>query len=344
MNGARLSPLEEPVADPDRKAGQCLSPEHARMLHYGPMSSSTEVVVFGTICLDRVRRVPRLPAPGGYVEIGSETILLGGEAANTANALASWGDPVFLTGNGMGEGANGRQLRQLLSQRGLSPTVAGKMPAEVRTPVCDIYITPDGERTMFGLGFSQMEPELEAESLGLKEGAWFTAEPNMEAASRQAVRIAHAAGMKTYLMDFIRPDDPVFPGSYWQSSTDWAGHRNNMQRNVVWVADFVRRTGAFTIVSDGPNGFVAGSPDLPARVYPPFPAPLVVDTTGAGDTFRSGMLHGLSRDWPLSRTLAFASAAGCLSCAYLGATSRVPTVEEIETFISDNADIARHYQ
>ncbi|MCX7800475.1 MAG: hypothetical protein N2109_09060, partial [Fimbriimonadales bacterium] len=68
------------------------------------------VVVFGTVCLDRVRRVPALPEAGGYVEILEERLLLGGEAANTARHLAAWGVPVALAGNGLGGGGEGRLL------------------------------------------------------------------------------------------------------------------------------------------------------------------------------------------------------------------------------------------
>jgi sugar/nucleoside kinase (ribokinase family) len=285
-----------------------------------------------------------LPAPGGYVEVAEERIQLGGEASNTANALTAWGDEVLLTGNALGEGVEGELLRRLLAERDLRPSEAGPSPdGGGRTPVCDIYLTPDGERTMFGLGFSSMEPQVSRETLPLAPDVWFTAEPNMERASRQAVRLAQEAGMKTYLMDFIRPDDTVGPGVFWQSSTDWAGHRGNLQRNVQWVAEFVGRTGAFAILSDGPNGLVAGGPNHPPRHYPPFPAPKVVDTTGAGDIFRAGMLHGLSRDWPLERCLAFAAAAGSLECGFLGATTGVPTVAEIEALIARHPEIEGHY-
>lgn len=312
------------------------------MLHYAPMGT-LPVVVFGTICLDRLRRVPFLPGVGGYVEIEQESVHLGGEAANTAHALNAWGDPVILTGNALGDGPNGVQLRALMDAKGLRSEIAGTPPPLARTPVCDVYLTPDGERTMFGLGFSAMEPTLGEGSLPLASGGWFTAEPNMEHASREAVRMAQAAGMRTYLMDFIRPDDPISENSVWQCSTDWAGHRNNVQRNVAWVEEFVAQRGCLTILSDGPNGFVAGARDMPARAYPPFPAPSVVDTTGAGDLFRAGMLHGLSRGWSIARCLAFASAAGCLKCAYLGATTVVPSVQEIESFIAAHQGIVNAY-
>jgi sugar/nucleoside kinase (ribokinase family) len=150
--------------------------------------------------------------------------------------------------------------------------------------------------------------------------------------------------MRIYLMDFIREDDPIAAGSFWQCSTDWAGKRGDPAFNLAWVDDWASKHGCVTILSDGPLGFIAGSPGHPARAFPPFPAPDVVDTTGAGDAFRAGMLFGLDQDWPLARCLTFASAAGALSCRALGATSDVPTVEEVASFTAQHPEIVTAYQ
>ena len=307
------------------------------------------IFVFGTICLDRLRRVPHLPPLGGYSEVQDEAIMLGGEAANTANALVKWGADVVLAGNRLGNGPDADLLRELLVDKGLQDAYRktsnghGEDALDI-TPVCDIYVTPDGERTMFGKGFASMEPSLDTSVLPLISGGLFTAEPNMEVASRIVAKAAVEAGMRCLGMDFLREDDPVAPGSYWQSSTDWAGYRNNTQKNVRWVNDWIARHGCFTILSDGPNGFVAGSPDMEARAYPPYPAPSVVDTTGAGDMFRAGMLFGLEQGWSHTKCLQYAAAAGCLKCAALGATTMVPSSTEVLAYVEEHRQVSRHYE
>src|SRR3569623_2110690 len=77
------------------------------------------VVVFGTVCLDRVRRLPNLPARGGYVEAIDEALALGGEAANTALALAAWGGSPILASNPLGDDADGQDLRERVRDRAL---------------------------------------------------------------------------------------------------------------------------------------------------------------------------------------------------------------------------------
>jgi sugar/nucleoside kinase (ribokinase family) len=297
------------------------------------------------VCLDRVMRVPALPKPGGYVEVSSEQTFLGGEAANTANALMRWHRDVRLVGNPSGDGVESDLLRQALEQKGLTNTadmLEGSLGG--KAPVCDIYVTPDGERTMFGRGFSSMRFPLDPTSLPYQAGQWFTAEPNMSEVARAVVREAKAHGMKIYTMDFFRDGDPISSGDFWQSSTDWLAHKGDTERNIAWVKDWVARYGCFAILSDGVNGLVAGSPEFPVRHFPPFPAPKVVDTTGAGDMLRAGVLCLLDQDRPVEEALAFGAAAGSLKCGTLGATEHVPSIQDIERHIAAHPEIARQYQ
>lgn len=295
------------------------------------------ILVFGTVCIDRIHQVPFLPPKGGYVEATSEVSLLGGEAANTANALRSWQVEAFLHGNAFAPDLAGIQLREMLAKHGLP---VSEMPDAPPTPVCDIYVTPDGDRTMFGIGFSDMERGIDLETMPLQAGEWFTAEPNMVKASAKAALKAHAAGMRLYLMDFSA-DGAIPPGSFWQGSTDWVGVRSDVEANLAWVREWIATLGCFTILTDGPGGFIAGGPDRPVRAYPVYPAPKVVDMTGAGDMFRAGMLYGLSSGWEVARCLRFASAAGALGCRAVGATTDVPTVQEIEAHIAAHSEISR---
>jgi sugar/nucleoside kinase (ribokinase family) len=58
-----------------------------------------------------------------------------------------------------------------------------------------------------------------------------------------------------------------------------------------------------------------------------------VDTTGAGDVFRGGFIHGLLQRWPTDRVLRFANAAAAASCMTLGALNGVPDLAQIERLL-----------
>ncbi|HRI44135.1 MAG TPA: carbohydrate kinase family protein [Fimbriimonadaceae bacterium] len=310
------------------------------------------LVVYGTVCVDRLARVDDLPRKGGYVEIVEEVRMLGGEAANTALALAHWWRPPVLIGNPIGTGDDADFIRKALAAGGLDRVHldTGRPAGPAQTPICDIYVTPDGERTMFGRGFRDLEKQVDSDAiasifdqLGIGPETWFTAEPNHGDVARRAVESAAERGASIYLLDFIKESDPVPEGAWWQSSTDWIGIRGDDAHNLAWVREFSDRQRCFCILSDGPNGFVAGGLGHPVRRYPAFPCPESIDSTGAGDVFRAGMLYGADSGMELGDGLRFASAAGCLNCLGFGGAGRLPSVAEIEAHIAAYPEIARAY-
>lgn len=299
------------------------------------------ILVFGTVCLDRIHLIEKMPPPGGYVEIEADGVFLGGEAANTAITLRSWKAPVRLVGNDVGDDPAGQFLLKRLLHHEF---ILVRTDPEIETPICDVFVTNEGERTMFGKGFRGLEHASFSPLPAPIGESWFTADMNFGPSARAVALQARKNGFKLYLMDFLLPDDPITPDTVWQSSTDSVGKRGNTQRNVQWVEGFVAQKGCLTILSDGPNGLVAGSVDHPVRAYPPFPAPKVLDSTGAGDAFRAGMLYGFHQKWRLPDCLRFASAAGCLACGYLGGTGKMPSVEEIQAHIASYPEVSSRYE
>jgi len=59
-----------------------------------------------------------------------------------------------------------------------------------------------------------------------------------------------------------------------------------------------------------------------------------IDTTGAGDVFRGGLIYSLLRGDPPEVMLRFANAAAAISCTREGAIGGVPTLAEVETVLT----------
>ncbi len=299
------------------------------------------ILVYGTVCLDRVHTVPSLPPPGGYVEIVAAERHLGGEALNTATALTRWQSSIRLAGNSLGRSLESDWLRKHIAESDL-PTP--ELPEfDHPAPVCDIYVTPDGERTMFGYGFATMQKTSTPAKVDLTGVTLLTVDGNLGQAAAIIADRAQDNSIPVYAMD---TDEVVklAPNGFWQTSTDRVGRRGDIQRNLLLVQKTVKAQNCFCIHSDGANGFIAGGPNHPVRHYPPFPAPAVVDSTGAGDAFRAGMLYGLSQNWPITQCLQFASAAGCLNCRAFGAINGLPTVKEALDLVAAHPYIANSYE
>jgi ribokinase len=62
----------------------------------------------------------------------------------------------------------------------------------------------------------------------------------------------------------------------------------------------------------------------------------IVDSTGAGDCFAAGFVHGFLKNWPLSQTVTFASAVGALSVTRRGGHTNLPDSKSVVDFLSAN--------
>ena len=80
------------------------------------------------------------------------------------------------------------------------------------------------------------------------------------------------------------------------------------------------------VVKLGSRGAVARQGDkvLHAESIPV----IVVDTTGAGDTFDAGFIYGYLSGWELARMLRLACVCGSLSTQGVGGTAAQPTLAE----------------
>ncbi|KAA0225282.1 carbohydrate kinase family protein [Fimbriimonadia bacterium ATM] len=292
------------------------------------------ICVYGTVCLDEYVVVPRIPEPGLYVAADSRDFHLGGEAANTAIALMRLGVPVTLVGNPVGLDLDGARLQSLLEQNGLPPA---KVDENIATPTCIILVTPDGERTMIGSGFTK-EAGSKTSLANLKGCSWFTAEPNFGEVARSAVEQVQATGVSTYLMDFVgeRYDSVVRDCDVLQTSTDVVGRKGDSSINADWAKNHADEMQCSTILTDGVHGVHYCEPGEAPIHYPAYPLPDHFDSTGAGDCFRAGVLYALHRGLDLRESIPFGSAAGALACRSMGATTSAPTEDELHEFMTRN--------
>ena len=59
----------------------------------------------------------------------------------------------------------------------------------------------------------------------------------------------------------------------------------------------------------------------------------ILNTVGAGDSFASGLIHGILQGWPLDRAARFANACGAIVVTRHGCSSAFPTTAEVTEFV-----------
>ena len=105
-------------------------------------------------------------------------------------------------------------------------------------------------------------------------------------------------------------------------TTDISSALNSLSERVSTVA-----------VKCGAHGAVAQHGTHIDHATPP--PTVVMDTTGAGDSFDAGFVYGYLANWELTRTLQFACVCGALSTRAAGGTPAQATVEEAEQKIQE---------
>ncbi len=287
--------------------------------------TAASVFVYGTVCLDRF-------VFAGGADAGA-TLLPGGEAFNTAIALAGWGVPATLTGTAVGDDAEGLLLRELLQMHPLAagiditllPFISGAV-----TPVCDIRVDARGERMMSGRGFKEaLAPPLNLLLLGLAERPLFTVDPNLGESAVAATVAAARAGCRVVSMDCADVPEILALSEITLTSAEWVARIGK----DATLADATRRmtdAGArAAIVTDGARGITVYAPETGAVEWHPSIAPdsPIIDTTGAGDIFRAGLCYGMARGEDIRESVYFARAAAALHCAKVGGGSRSSLAE-----------------
>jgi sugar/nucleoside kinase (ribokinase family) len=280
------------------------------------------VLCYGSLIADRVLRLPHFPRPGEGVHALSETLYLGGEPSNVGGQLAAWGVPVTIAGNNLGCDALGAFIRAQLERRANITLLARDDPA-VQTPTCYIWTTPDGERTIVPswptpTGYTLPHARLLAEAALVSASVYGPGMAEMLALARQL-------GRPTAVADIAGPDDPRLPGAALVTASGSVLYqRHGVSAIEPWMRAVHATSGALVVVSDGAQPLLALSSAGWRRVQPPTIEP--VDTTGAGDALKAGLILGWLRQWPLDQTLAWAVSAASLQCLRHGPCAE-PTAE-----------------
>ena len=302
------------------------------------MSQNVEVIVYGTVCLDLLWRVECLPPAGGYVEILEEKRAIGGEAANTAIALARWGVKTGLVGNPIGVDFDGMLLRQLFDADVPELSLDNlQFSGAVQTPYCVCISTPDGQRTMFGHRFENLVCTPLTPGM---HGRWFTVEPNAYESGIVAAEEAARRGAKVVAMDYAREARVNRVASLVLTSSEHVGRALSIGELAEFACSVRDEYGVPVIVTVGERGCIVATvgPDGNDILrIPAFTAPTVVDSTGSGDIFRAGVIFGLNRGDNLVDAIRFAAAAASLNCTQMGGWGGVRSVVEIEQH-RDTAD------
>ena len=295
-----------------------------------------DVVGFGASSVDFVHVLPAAPQAGGAhakLRISSHAVSCGGQVANAMAACSAFGLRARFLGP-MGSDANGRRLRDELAARGVDVSAAIVREADSQFAVI-LVDERNGERIVLWdrdprllLGAGALDPALFGDARVLH------VDDVDEEGSIAASRLAVARGMTvTSDLDRVTERTPVLvEGVTVPIFAEHVPPALTGEADVERALRKLRRPHhTLLCVTLGANGAVALVGDR--LVWSAAFEVNAVDTTGAGDVFRAGMIYGILGGWSTEESLRFANAAAAASCTRLGAMSGVPTLREVEALL-----------
>ena len=267
-----------------------------------------------------------------YAKMGPGTEVSGGSAANTIAGMAALGSACGFIGQ-VADDQLGHVFAHDIKAAGIAFDTAAR-PGSPTTGRCLIFVSPDGQRTMNTfLGASHYLPA-QALDRDLIEGSrylylegylWDPEEPR--AAMRAAIDLARAAGRKvafTLSAEFvIDRHRAAFHELIDAGLIDLLFANDAELMSLAETLDLEAAIAAFadkvpllvvTLGADGAMAIAGGERTTVAAE----PVAAVVDTTGAGDLFAAGFLHGQVRGRGLAESLRLGAICAAECIGHLG--------------------------
>jgi len=300
------------------------------------------VVVFGSINMDLVVRTPRFALPGETLTGRTFFTAPGGKGANQAVAAARLGAPTFMVGRVGGDVFGDALIASLQASKVHTEAVFkdSSQPSGTALITVDdraenqIIIVPSANGQMGQEDLERMHQVLGSSGVLLLQLE--TPMPGVIAAAQLArhhglvvvLDPAPAVPMPDELyqtIDWITPNESEAALLVGFAVSDEVSARQAAvelhQRGVANVVIKMGGRGAFWSVP-------AGDRMLPAfRVQP-------VDTVAAGDAFNGALAAGLDAGLVPAEALRRACAVGAISTTRPGAQPSMPTLSELENFLT----------
>lgn len=308
------------------------------------------IVVFGSINMDLVARVPRIARPGETVLSRRADSFFGGKGANqaVAAARASQGGPVRVAMAGaVGRDPFGSACLKNLEDNGVD--VRAVRIVDEPTGCAFITVDESGENAItvasganMALRSGDLPDSLLSQAKVLVLQMETPLADTLDVASRarhMGVRVVWnfapvpPVRERSAMAELLSATDVLVVNEHEALATaDIAGDTSG-DDFLQAAAGLARSFGLTCIVTAGARGAYAIARDG-ARIHAAAPVITPVDTTGAGDTFVGVLANGLAEGAEIGPATERACAAAALSCLTPGAQAGMPTREALERHLA----------
>jgi ribokinase len=297
------------------------------------------ITVVGSLNMDFVVQVERLPRPGETLLGGRFAMQPGGKGANQACAAARLGGRARMVGR-VGDDGLGAELRRGLESDGVD-TRGVRMSAGTPSGVALIFVEASGQNQIVvasGANQTLTRADVDEALAGASDGFLLLQLESPLETIEHAAALGARHGLGVVLDPAparALPDTLLANVSCLTPNESEAMALLGQPESAVSLADApgvaraLRERGPRAVILKlGAQGAYADDGSGGRH----FPAPRVdaVDATAAGDTFNGAFAVALAEGRPFADAVAFANAAAALSVTRHGAQASIPSRSEVD--------------
>lgn len=282
-------------------------------------------------CIHRLRW--DYPKANGYGEVIDEKDNIGGEAVGTAMCLARFGHKVMLDGLKVTRHGVGKQVFKKLSA--LRIDASRIKSSKLKVGAVEAVYSDQTSRSVFANYVQTFENPTNwnrPSAALIRKASHVTTDPFLKGDSTLAGRLARQYDVPYSLMD-LNPNNSTVPQA---ASIILSGDFLNQFHKGKSIQQLFRlylfRMSGLLIITQGAKAVWYGRKGESIHKWKPFHVK-VKDTTGAGDAFRAGIVHGLLNGWPDTKTITFASALAAMICQTFPGCMNGPNLGQVKAFL-----------
>ena len=274
------------------------------------------------------------PAAAGYAEITRVHTSIGGEAAGGAYVLARLGIRTKLRGNPLGKDRQSARTIEILSSAGVDCRAIRQVGD--RPTVTEVVVSAGTSRTVFGTYRQFMVDRAwdEPSELDVRSSRLVCLDPFFADDSSRVVRWCEESGTPFVTVDAPPDSEIAHHAEVLIISEEYATRTIGTVPQEV-LATYTEHCLGLVILTRGSEHLLYGRGLEQPKEYPAFRVQ-ARDTTGAGDSFRAGIIYGMLRGLDTQQLVRTASAVAAIVTERAPGVLNSPTESELDAFLARN--------
>jgi sugar/nucleoside kinase (ribokinase family) len=272
------------------------------------------------------------PAASGYAEIAGVYPSIGGEAAGGAYVLARLGVATKLAGNRLGTDDDSTRVVDVLGTAGVDCSAIRR---DAAAPVHEVVFAAGEDRTVFGTYGRLLADRAwdQPSQTDVATSRIVCLDPFFSGGSDLAAQWCVDDGIPYVTVD-TPPDSKIArQAAVVIISKEFAARTFDAFDPYEALAVYTDRCRGLVILTGGSAPVLYGRHSEEPGVFAPFPVE-VRDTTGAGDSFRAGIIYGMLRGYDDRALVRTAGAMAAIVCQRIPGVLDSPTEDELEGFLA----------